>query len=156
MKPTVVRFLEYLINGLIFLVLYVLYIYFSGLDDDPNVAPVCDEANCKLPNCFCSQFGTKIPGGLAPKQTPQMILLSFDDAVNSNVMVRFCTVIVLDHFYRSCYLQPIYDALFNSNLTNPNGCPIRGTFYLSHQWTDYRLVQKLFKDGHDFGLHSVS
>jgi hypothetical protein len=66
-----------------------------------------------------------------------MILLSFDDAVNSNVL-------------------PIYEALFNANLTNPNGCPVRATFYLSHQWTDYRLVQQLYKNGHDFGLHSTS
>ncbi|XP_055341597.1 chitin deacetylase 1-like isoform X2 [Paramacrobiotus metropolitanus] len=110
---------------------------YCGINDDPNAAPVCDESKCKLPNCFCSQKGTRIPGDLDPAQVPQMIVLSFDDAVNSNV-------------------QPIYDALFNPDLKNPNGCPIRGTFYLSHQWTDYRMVQQLFKDGHDFALHSVS
>ena len=113
-------------------------------------------------------------------------MISFDDAVNSNV-------------------QPIYDALFTPDRKNPNGCPIRGqssisscklrisfvlpyfkycawlknvffewfdtyysilkslfwwvcsgTFYLSHQWTDYRLVQQLYKDGHDVALHSTS
>jgi len=66
-----------------------------------------------------------------------MIMISFDDAVNSNV-------------------QPIYEALFTPERKNPNGCPIRGTFYLSHQWTDYRLVQQLYKDGHYITLHSTS
>ena len=27
---------------------------------------------------------------------------------------------------------------------NPNGCPIHGTFYVSHQYTNYAMVQKLW------------
>ncbi|GAU93069.1 hypothetical protein RvY_05058 [Ramazzottius varieornatus] len=110
---------------------------YCKIDEDPNTAPVCNKNQCKLPDCFCSTSGMDVPGDLDPKTVPQMVILSFDDAVNSNV-------------------QPIYDALFTGERKNPNGCPIRGTFYLSHQWTDYRLVQQLYKDGHDIGLHSTS
>ena len=45
-----------------------------------NIAQPCNDDICKLPDCFCS--GTKIPGGLNPKDVPQMVMISFDDAVN--------------------------------------------------------------------------
>ena len=63
----------------------------------------CNEDICKLPDCFCS--GTSIPGGLSPKDVPQMVMISFDDAVN---IVNF----------------PIYEQLLNNGATakrNPNG-----------------------------------
>ena len=37
---------------------------------------------CTLPDCFCSVDGTLVPGGLIPKDIPQMVLITFDDAVN--------------------------------------------------------------------------
>ena len=49
---------------------------------DPNAAPPCDYSNCTLPNCFCSSDGTLIPGGVLPADVPQMIVITFDDAVN--------------------------------------------------------------------------
>lgn len=42
------------------------------------------EFSFQLPDCFCSPSGTKIPGGLKPEDVPQMIVMSFDDAVNNN------------------------------------------------------------------------
>ncbi len=48
---------------------------FDGSDEgwcdaahDPNAAPVCDYANCTLPDCFCSTDGTLVPGGLNPNE----------------------------------------------------------------------------------------
>ena len=66
-------------------------------------AKPCNEDLCKLPDCFCS--GTKIPGGLAVEDVPQMVTISFDDSVN------------VQNFY-------YYKALFNDGETarkNPNG-----------------------------------
>ena len=37
---------------------------------------------CTLPDCFCSSDGTLVPGGLSPKDIPQMVIITFDDAVN--------------------------------------------------------------------------
>lgn len=39
---------------------------------------------------------------------------------------------------------------------NPNGCPIKATFYVSHQYTNYRDVQYLWNAGHEIAIHSIS
>ena len=46
-------------------------------------AQPCSPDVCKLPDCRCS--GTDIPGNLQREKVPQMIMLSFDDAVNGQV-----------------------------------------------------------------------
>lgn len=46
-------------------------------------AQPCSPDVCKLPDCRCS--GTDIPGNLRREKVPQMIMLSFDDAVNGQV-----------------------------------------------------------------------
>ncbi len=84
--------------------------------------------------------------GLTPKQMPQIILITFDDAVND----------VNWH---------IYEDIFTADRKNPNGCPIRGTFYVSHEWTgyeqvhewtDYGQVQTLYSRGHEIASHSIT
>ena len=51
----------------------------------------------------------------------------------------------------------IYTELFSEKVRlNPNGCPIRATFYISHEWTDYNMVQDLYADGHEMASHTVS
>lgn len=70
-------------------------------------------------------------------QTPQMILLTFDGAVNINNIEK-------------------YDKLFLANRTNPNGCPIRGTFFLTHEYADYQSVQRLHYEGHEIAVETIS
>jgi len=89
--------------------------------------------SCSLPSCFC---GKGIPGGLSPDQTPQFVVLSFDDAVND----------LNRDFYRR---------VFNSRV-NPDGCPIAATFFVSHEWTDYSQVHELYQGGHEMSSHSVT
>jgi hypothetical protein len=106
--------------------------------NDPNAADICDPINCQLPDCFCSKDATRIPGNLEPIETPQMIILTFDDAVN------------LENWR-------LYDeVIFTKNRKNPNGCAIRGTFFVSHQYTDYQKVQQLWSDGHEISIHSIT
>lgn len=50
---------------------------------DINAAPVCDAQKCRLPNCWCSKDGIRIPGNLTALAIPQMIAITFDDAVNA-------------------------------------------------------------------------
>lgn len=78
----------------------------------------CNPDNCVLPSCRCSSVD--IPGDLLPEETPQFVLLTFDDAVSVTNM-------------------PYYRDIF-SERQNPNDCPIAGTFFVSHEWTDYQLV----------------
>lgn len=50
---------------------------------DAHAAPDCDTQKCKLPDCWCSKDGTRIPGNLSASAIPQMITITFDDAVNA-------------------------------------------------------------------------
>lgn len=50
-----------------------------------STLPYCDRTKCQLPNCWCSEDGTLVPGLLPPNQIPQMVLLSFSGAVNELV-----------------------------------------------------------------------
>ncbi|CAO1384653.1 unnamed protein product [Diamesa hyperborea] len=111
---------------------------YCNVNDDPNAVDTCDPANCALPDCFCSKDGTQIPGGLNPSETPQMIMLTFDDSVN------------FDNW------ELYQNKLFTSDRINPNDCPIRATFFVSHQFTDYQKVQKLWQDGHEIAIHSIT
>ena len=105
---------------------------------DPNAAPPCDYTNCTLPDCFCSSDGTLIPGALLPTDVPQMIVITFDDAINDENWSLY------------------QDKIFPPNYKNPNGCPIHGTFYTSHQYTNYAMVQKLWNQGHEIAVHSIT
>ena len=56
-------------------------------------------------------------------QVPQMILLSFNGAIN------------VDNFR-------VYEEIFNEkNAINPNNCTAKGTFFVSHKFTNYSAVQ---------------
>lgn len=76
-------------------------------------------------------------GELPLEEVPQIVLMTFDDAVND-----------LNTHY--------YSELFENGRVNPNGCPISATFYVSHEWTDYGQVQSLYADGHELASHTVS
>merc|ERR1711970_1456450 len=102
-------------------------------NDDP--ATPCTDANCKLPDCFCS--GTKAPNDIPGERVPQFIMLTFDDSINP-------------------YVHQFYEKLFNPARKNPNGCPIRGTFYVTHEWNDYWLTKKLYNEGHEIADHSIT
>ena len=99
------------------------------------VAQQCVPEACSLPECRCA--GTDIPGGLAASATPQMITISFDDALR-----------VIDH---EMFFKRIL-----ANRTNPNGCESRFTFFVSHDNTDYALLQTLAADGHEMASHSIT
>jgi len=100
-----------------------------------QIASKCDPNICRLPSCYCG--GTSVPGGLSREDIPQFVLLTFDDAVNS-------------------LNQQFFKNLFTRSRTNPNQCPIKATFYISHEWTDYSQVQDLYADGHEVASHTVT
>jgi len=111
---------------------------FSGdqvVADTETPARPCKESECRLPDCFCS--GTKTPKDLPAERVPQFIMLTFDDSINPNV-------------------HNFYEKLFRRDRVNPNGCPIRGTFYVTHEWNDYWLTKKLYAEGHEIADHSIT
>ncbi|CAG0896937.1 unnamed protein product [Cyprideis torosa] len=62
--------------------------------------------------------------------------------------------------HRSLVLRTIWavknPAAERDGRKNPNGCPIHATFYISHQYTNYRYVQELWNDGHEIAAHSIT
>lgn len=99
----------------------------------PSSLPATCSSSCQLPSCSC---GLSIPGGISPDQTPQFVLLTFDDAVND-------------------LNNDFYSRLFQGR-TNPNGCDSTATFYISHEWTDYGQVQDLYSKGHEIASHTIT
>ena len=115
-----------------------------SVEEDPNRAPVCDLSQCRLPGCFCSADGSKAPGieGEPSGTTqitdlPMMITVTFNGAVN-------------DENGRA------YDTIFNEERLNPNSCTAKGTFFVSHKYTNYSAVQELHRKGHEIGVFSIT
>ncbi|CAL1540875.1 unnamed protein product [Lymnaea stagnalis] len=97
----------------------------------------CSRHTCHAPACRCPAHS--IPGNLRPDKVPQMVLIAFDDAVN------------WDNWQYYLRLFPP-----DGRRKNPNGCPISSTFFVSHNFTDYCMVRKLYARGMEIGDHSVT
>ena len=113
------------------------FVFFAAVESDPNRAPDCDPTQCVLPDCYCSADGTRIPGNIEVSQVPQMITITFNGAVN------------VDNI-------DLYEEIFNGARVNPNGCQIRGTFFVSHKYTNYSAVQDLHRKGHEISVFSLT
>lgn len=68
-----------------------------------QTAEQCSPDYCRLPDCYCG--GKQIPGGYKPEEIPQLVLLTFDDAVND---------------LNKAFFKKLYEGR-----KNPNGCPIK-------------------------------
>lgn len=66
-----------------------------------------------------------------------MILLTFDGAVNLNNYEK-------------------YQALLKKGLKNPNNCDVKGTFFVTHEYSNYQMVQQLAHEGHEIATESIS
>jgi hypothetical protein len=56
-------------------------------------------------------------------QVPQMIAITFNGAINSDNI-------------------GVFQQIFNGEKTNPNGCSLKGSFYVSHKYSNYSAVQE--------------
>lgn len=97
----------------------------------------CNPEECELPYCYCSKDGTSIPKDLSAEEIPQMILLTFDGAVNHNNY---------DHYMK----------VIGGKYANPNGCPIKGTFFISHEYSNYLQIQNLSYTGNEIAVETIS
>jgi len=86
--------------------LALLFLVAVSCADAQQKADTCHPSYCQIPDCYCG--GTDIPGDLRPEDTPQFIMLTFDDAVNS-------------------LNEKFFGELFKDRY-NPNGCPIKVRF----------------------------
>jgi peptidoglycan/xylan/chitin deacetylase (PgdA/CDA1 family) len=68
-------------------------------------------------------------------------MITFDDAVTTTVFSRVYWDLLVANTYK---------------LFNPDNCTVRSTFFVSHQFTDYNLVQQLYNSGHEIASHTVN
>lgn len=78
---------------------------------------------------------TDPPGGLSPADTPQFILISFDDAVSE---------------------QQFQNVGLIANFKNPDGSDVGFTFFISMDYTDYWMVHRLHAAGHETAIHTMT
>jgi hypothetical protein len=98
---------------------------------------VCNPEICTIPECFCSVDGLAVPGNLEASKIPQMVTITFDDAINEGNL-------------------ELYNEMFNGKRLNPNGCTIKGSFFVSHKYTNYSAVQDMHQRGHEIASHSIT
>ncbi|KAK4877640.1 hypothetical protein RN001_010146 [Aquatica leii] len=99
-----------------------------------NEVESCNVTVCTLPNCLCASSNPPI--NLKPSEIPQLVMLTFDDAVN-----------ILNFNY--------YTQLFD-NRKNPDNCSISTMYFIQHEYTDYKYVHQLWSRGHEISLHSIT
>ncbi|XP_055340759.1 chitin deacetylase 7-like [Paramacrobiotus metropolitanus] len=109
----------------------------KGNTEEPKLeispAEPCTKSTCQPPSCRCGSTDT--PNAMDPDDIPQMILLTFEGAVTDSAM----------NVYKNTLTRK-----------NPNNCPIRATFFVSHEWTDYSHVQNLANQGNEIAVLGVS
>ena len=66
-----------------------------------------------------------------------MITITFNGAINSDNI-------------------DLYQDIFSGEVQNPNGCQIKGSFFVSHKYTNYSAVQELHRKGHELAVFSVT
>ncbi|EIW87292.1 hypothetical protein CONPUDRAFT_116476 [Coniophora puteana RWD-64-598 SS2] len=94
----------------------------------------CDPNQCKLPSCNCAS--TSPPGGLDPSQVPQFVTFTADDAIQS-------------------YTIDAVNQFLGSRL-NPNGCPVKMTYFTSLNYTNYTLVTDWYVAGNEIADHTMT
>ena len=105
------------------------------------MAGVRPEACLPLPAAFpCSPGATaacpKPPGGLSPKQVPQLIAITWDDAINGQSYNIVQSIL--------------------GGLKQRNGCPVPSTFFVTAQDTVPAAVQALYLSGHEMATHTMT
>ncbi|KAH9461567.1 hypothetical protein Pst134EA_017866 [Puccinia striiformis f. sp. tritici] len=107
----------------------------SGPSSSPQSAGyTCDPSSCKLPSCQCAS--TSPPGGLNPKDVPQFIIFTADDAVQSY------TINSVNQFL--------------AQRKNPNGCAPKMTYFVSLNYTNYSMVTDWYVAGNEIADHTMT
>ncbi|CAE1258465.1 unnamed protein product [Acanthosepion pharaonis] len=91
--------------------------------------------SCKLPNC--RRPGTSIPGSLEASKIPQMVVLTFEDGVNSKQFKHL-------------------KEIFGETYKNPNGCPMKYTFFPTDIDNEYNVSSLLAGMGYELASHSLT
>jgi len=111
------------------------------INDNCTSAGYCFDTNavCELPDCRCSGEDPTYDDDYDVTKYPQIVYLTYDDAFSA---------LAEKDFYRG-----LYDGTFK----NPDGSAIRATHFLCASYTDYKLVNKYWRElGHEMASHSIT
>lgn len=100
----------------------------------PVVAQTCP-ATCRLPACHCASNAA--PGGLTRAETPQFVLVTFDDAIQARLEDQA--------------LAPMF-----AGVTNPGGRPAHRTYFAQALYTDAAVAKALAAAGEEIANHTHS
>ena len=84
----------------------------------------CSSSTCVLPDCACSGSEPKVD----LSERPQIVYLTFDEAMTQ----------LFDQDYYTELFMP--DVNGDYKYANPNGCPIRATFFVTALSNDFHVV----------------
>jgi len=108
--------------------------------NDVLVDTKCSSSTCVLPACACS--GTEPKVDLSER--PQIVYLTFDEAM---------TQLFDDDYYTELFMA---DVNGDYKYTNPNGCPIRATFFVTALSNDFHVTHKYWRHHHEIAAHSIT
>ncbi|KAF9109618.1 hypothetical protein BGX27_007399 [Mortierella sp. AM989] len=97
-------------------------------------AAPCDTTKCVFPACVCPSASP--PKGMDPKTVPQFFTLTFDDAIQPATV-------------------PVAASLMAPH-RNPNGCPIKATWFTQNLYSDYSLIQQWYAAGNEVADHTMN
>lgn len=117
-----------MINSILYLPFLTLIVYIKLVQ-----SLSCNPVLCPPEKCFCP---TTEPIFADKNQIPQLVMLTFDDAVNRINYKTYKHVITRKH-----------------QLT---GCPLKSTFFVTHEYTDYLMVHDLWRRGNEIAIHSIT
>ncbi|KAF9125688.1 hypothetical protein BGW39_007214 [Mortierella sp. 14UC] len=101
---------------------------------EAQTAPACDTTKCVFPACVCPSVNP--PKGMDPKTVPQFFTLTYDDAIQSQTV-------------------PTAASLMTPH-RNPNGCPIKATWFAQTLYSDFSLIQQWYAAGNEVADHTMN
>jgi len=127
----------------VWITIFVLgFAYGKNFDTCPDGPPdYCEQGiNCFLPDCVCSGTEPDVP----LKDRPQIVYLTFDDAMTREFD---------NNFYTELFLP---DQTGEYKFKNPNGCPIRTTFFVAGKSNEFDVTHKYWRYGNEIAAHSIT
>ncbi|GJJ78691.1 hypothetical protein EMPS_11050 [Entomortierella parvispora] len=97
-------------------------------------AAACDTTKCVFPACVCPSVNP--PKGMDPKTVPQFFTLTFDDAIQGPTV-------------------PVAKSLMDGH-RNPNGCPMKATWFAQTLYSDFALIQQWAAAGNEVADHTMN
>ncbi len=91
--------------------------------------------SCIAPDCYCAS--PQLPSGLSRSETPQFVVITFDDALHETA-------------------SDLTEQIAGQQHSNPNGSIVPFTYYVSTNYTNYHLVQQRYAQGHEIAVHTMT